>query len=79
MRLELLYPGVMRHKIADYVPACAAAGNWDGVTVENALDRATGHYQSAADQADEDAPDILPFFLTASTQDLRLSREARDS
>ena len=63
MRLELLYPGVMRHKIADYVPACAAAGSWDGVTFENALDMATGHYQSAADQADEDAPDILPFFL----------------
>ncbi|HVP85963.1 MAG TPA: hypothetical protein VMS78_14680 [Rhizomicrobium sp.] len=62
MRLSLLYPGMMQNKIADYVPACAAQGTWGDVTFENALDMATGHYLSPADQADEDAPDIAPFF-----------------
>ena len=63
MRLALLYPGAMQSKIADYVPECAKAGTWGDVTFENALDMATGHYNSPADQADEDASDIQPFFL----------------
>ena len=71
MRLQLLHPGMMQHRIAGYVPACAAAGSWGDVTFENALDMATGHYNSPADQADEDAPDILPFFL-ADTHDARV-------
>jgi len=63
MRLSLLYPGAMQRKIADYVPECAKTGTWGDVTFQNALDMATGHYLSAADQADEDAPDIAPFFI----------------
>ena len=63
MRLSLLYPGVMNEKIADYVPACAAAGTWSDVTFSDNLNMASGHYISSADQVDEGAPDIKPFFL----------------
>ncbi len=60
MRLALLYPGVMQESVAGHVPACAA---WTNVSFGDALNMATGHYNSPADQADEGAPDILPFFL----------------
>lgn len=63
MRLSLLYPGAMNEKIAGYVPACAAAGTWSDVSFFDNLNMASGHYLSAADQADEGAPDIRPFFL----------------
>lgn len=63
MRLALLYPSVMNNSIADYVPACAKVGTWGDVTFADALDMATGHYISSADQADEDSPSITPFFL----------------
>ena len=63
MRLSLLYPGVMSEKIADYIPACAATGTWSDVTFSDNLNMASGHYISVADQVDEAAPDIMPFFL----------------
>ena len=63
MRLSLLYPGVTKEIIANYVPDCAAAGTWYDVTFGNALDMATGHYNSPDGQADENAPDLTPFFL----------------
>jgi hypothetical protein len=63
MRLEQLYPGSMQEHISDYVPVCAASGTWDGVTFENALDMATGHYQSIEPEADEDAAVDQDFFL----------------
>ena len=63
MRLEKLYPGVMQEPIIAYVPACAASGTWDGVTFENALDMATGHYQSIEPEADENAAIDQDFFL----------------
>lgn len=58
MRLSALYPGAPQEMIASHVPQC----NWPGVTFENALDMATGHYISPADQADEDAADVADFF-----------------
>ena len=63
MRLEKQYPGVMQERISDHVPACAASGTWDGVTFENALDMATGHYQSIEPEADENAAVDQDFFL----------------
>jgi hypothetical protein len=63
MRMALLYPGIMGESIARYVPACMSAGSWSDVTFGNALDMATGHYNSPDDQADEDAPDLGPFFV----------------
>jgi len=66
MRLNLLYPGMTRSTIGALVPDCAGAGTWNDVTLADALDMATGHYNSPDDQADEDAPDLLPFFLADS-------------
>ncbi len=54
MRLEKRYPGAFGQRIADYVPACAAAGDWGDVSFDNALDMATGHYASDAYMRDED-------------------------
>lgn len=53
MRLEKLYPGASEARIADYVPACA--DGWDGVRFVDALDMATGHYDSTAYMRDEEA------------------------
>jgi hypothetical protein len=63
MRLSLLYPGVAQERIAAFVPECARAGTWSGVTFENALDMATARYNSTGDQEDELAPDVFPFFV----------------
>ena len=62
MRLSQLYPGVVDVAVPELVPACAAAGSWQDVTLGNLLNMASGHFRSTADQADEDAPDIGPFF-----------------
>lgn len=72
MRLAKLYPGITDAKVAPLVPECAAAGTWRDVTLGNLLDMASGHYNSANDQADEDAADIGPFF-DASTHAGRIS------
>ncbi|MEQ9434374.1 hypothetical protein [Hyphomonas sp.] len=69
MRLEQLYPGGMQEHISDYVPACASSGTWDDVTFENALDMATGHYQSVEPEADEDAAVDQDFFLVEGYSD----------
>jgi hypothetical protein len=53
MRLEKLYPGAFDARIKDYVPACNAG--WDGVRLNDALDMATGHYNSAIYMRDEEA------------------------
>lgn len=65
MRLKLLYPGVMDETVAGLVPDCAAAGGWNDVTLGDMLDMASGHYESADDQADEHASERSPFFLTS--------------
>ena len=61
MRAELLYPGNLKETIAANIPACAAAGDWEGVTLADVLNMATGHYQSPDFEADEAAPDNLAF------------------
>lgn len=63
MRLALLNPAVRNARIADYVPACAAAGDWEDVTFEHALDMTTGRYDSTKREADEDAMVSHGFFL----------------
>jgi len=63
MRLEALWPGARQAQIADYVPACAASG-WQGVSFEDALNMASGHFRSADFEADEDASDYSAFFDT---------------
>ena len=54
MRLEQLYPGVSRQSIASLVDECDQA-KWRDVTVENALDMATGNFESTDHEVDEDS------------------------
>lgn len=69
-RLQALRPGAIDDKVADHVPACAAAGGWDDVRLIDLLDMASGHYASAAPEADEDAPATeAGFFLTTTAAD----------
>jgi hypothetical protein len=61
MRAEHLYPGLSQSVIPDFVPECE--DGWDGVTIEQAMDMATGHYNSPEALVDEDAALGSPFFL----------------
>ncbi len=62
MRLEFLFPGAMEAKISDFVPECLAA-DWQGVTFRNAIDMASGHYNSDKYDEDEASPQMRAFFL----------------
>lgn len=57
------FPGVLDERIADYVPACKAAGGWNDVRFRDALDMATGHFESVRYDEDEKSPAMLPFFI----------------
>ncbi len=57
------HPGVLDERIADYVPACKAAGGWDDVRFRDALDMATGHFDSTRYDEDEKSPAMLRFFI----------------
>jgi hypothetical protein len=64
MHLAMQYPELPAARIADYVPECAGRKGWQDVTFANALDMATGHFESARFEADEDSPDTVDgFFL----------------
>ncbi len=53
MRAEKLWSGFNSESIASHVPECISSGNWDDVTIENALDMATGNYTQPHFQFDE--------------------------
>ena len=61
MLLEAKYPGAADAQIADLVPECGE--DWEGVTIEHALDMTTGHFQLPDMHGDEDAAILSPFFL----------------
>ncbi|GAB3011047.1 choice-of-anchor D domain-containing protein [Bowmanella dokdonensis] len=67
MRLEQKYGGSQQDlKISDYVSECPAS-RWGDVTLEHALDMATGNYDSAGDSVDEGAQATIDeFFLVGS-------------
>jgi hypothetical protein len=65
-RLEALRPGTIDEKVADHVPYCAARGGWGDVRLIDLLDMASGHYDSAAPNADEDAPAMHAFFVSTT-------------
>ncbi|MEX0342689.1 MAG: hypothetical protein AB3N06_08885 [Erythrobacter sp.] len=65
MRLEKLYPGSMRQSIATYVGGCEEA-DWGDVTVSDALNMATGHYNDRGHEVDE-ASDMMSRFFLAET------------
>ncbi|WP_421932007.1 serine hydrolase [Phenylobacterium sp.] len=62
MRLERLAPGLATRALTDLVPACGVSGAWSGVALLDLLDMASGHYDSAAFEADENAAGA--FFIT---------------
>lgn len=66
MRLEKKYPGSQSAPLSDMAGPCNA-GKWDGVTLLDALDMATGHYASAAFEADEGAADTERDFFAPAT------------
>jgi CubicO group peptidase (beta-lactamase class C family) len=60
MLMEKAYPGTATAEILEYVPQCD--DDWQGVTIEHALDLTTGHYGSPDAHADEDAAIVSRFF-----------------
>ena len=66
MRLELIHPGVRNALVTDFVPECREAGGWEGVTFEHLLDMATGRYDSADTDVDEDRSNTSRFFLSTT-------------
>lgn len=65
--IEALYPGFRHELIQTWIPECADA-RWDNVTIENALDMATGNYQSAAYHQDESSSAIGSEYFPKTTQ-----------
>ena len=73
MRLEQMSPGASQVPIASLIEACDAE-RWGDVTLENALDMATGNYESARPYEDEDAAGHLDFIFSDShAEKLRLA------
>ncbi len=62
LRLETLRPGASLERVADHVPACAAAGGWGDVRLIDLLDMASGHFVSSGPETDENAPAMDAFF-----------------
>lgn len=60
MLLEAEYPGAAAANIEDLVPECGPT--WHDVTIEHALDMATGHFESPDMHGDEDAAVNSRFF-----------------
>ncbi len=69
MRMEMLLPGTASRRLATLIPDCA---DWREVTLEHALDMATGRYDSTTSEADENALTSSPFFLS-TTLDEKIS------
>lgn len=66
MALENSYPGIKNLSIASQVSSCPAS-RWNDVTLENALDMATGNYTSSGFEVDEGSSAMVNnFFLDYS-------------
>lgn len=61
MRLQQQHPGAAEQRISGHVPQCPPE-TWADVTFEQALDMATGNYDSAVFEADEVAPKTAGLF-----------------
>lgn len=69
--LEKQFPGFKSQLIADLVPECNNDNRWDDVTVEHALDMATGNYKSGSFQEDEHGTEMEQGFFVPSTRKAR--------
>jgi hypothetical protein len=54
MRLEKRHPGIAAQSIASLIPECAPE-QWGDISLENALDMATGNYKETGWDVDEDS------------------------
>ena len=68
--LEKQYPGFKSQLIKDLVPECSDS-RWNGVTVEHALDMATGNYSSKRFEVDEGGSAIVNGFFIPTTRAAR--------
>ncbi|MEW6994058.1 hypothetical protein AADZ84_07345 [Colwelliaceae bacterium MEBiC 14330] len=68
--LEKQYPGFKNTTIKSLVPECVDS-RWDNVTVEQALDMATGNYQSSLFQVDEGSEAIVENYFIATSREER--------
>jgi hypothetical protein len=65
---EVYGSGVYSQKLDNYLPPVGQDKSWDDVSFTNALDMATGHYQTAGFEADEDGPETK-FLVDESLDD----------
>jgi len=65
--LEKKYPGFKKQLIKDLVPECSDT-RWNNVTIEHALDMATGNYQSASFSKDEGSAAIIENYFIPTTR-----------
>ncbi len=84
MRLEYRYPGFLSESLVDWIPAAAAdpQSDWSGVSVEHALDMATGNFRLSGYIADESSVSTNDFFLPethAEKLDYSVSRYPRSA
>lgn len=63
LRMEKLFPGLLRLKIATQVPECSDSRRWGAVTFEHALNMTTGNYTDPTYDVDESARRTIDFFL----------------
>ncbi len=68
MRLEKLHPGFSMTPISALIDECASR-KWRGVTIADALNMATGLYDSAVFNADEDASPQVQFIFSDSHEE----------
>ncbi len=70
MRLAQKYgPAVAGELVKDHVAEASGLSAWNGVTIDHALDMATGNYASADYEADEAGSTMLAFFNAESYAD----------
>jgi hypothetical protein len=75
MRMERRHPGIAAQSVSSLVPECSAE-RWADVSLENALDMATGNYDQTGWEADEDSVPHVDF-LYFDTHEARIEFACR--
>lgn len=63
IRMVKLHPEIKGKKLVDLIPACKQQAGWQDVTIEDALNMTTGHYDNDGYEVDEFSS-MIPFFDT---------------
>jgi len=64
MRLQQVYGDTVGQNVGPLISDCAIDGNWNDVTIENAVDMATGNYGLVSYMGDEGASHTNDLFLS---------------